>query len=224
MPLIELLARRPLAEGVSHFAFRATYRHRAGQYVALSAVLEGGPQRRYYSIASPPRPDGRVEFCIRHHGAFGRHLLDLGLGQAIESSLPAGRMRLRSAERETVYFAAGTGVSPMRAILLAQLQSNPGADATFVLGARRAAGLLYHDEIRALRARHPGLRLLATVSGEARSWAGLAGRVTAHVDDALAGRTEVDAYFCGPPAMVADLRAQLAARGIPDSRQCFERY
>ena len=224
MPRIELIERGPLSPSASYLAFRAPYRHEAGQYVALSAKVDGELQRRYYSIASPPRADGRIEFCIRHGGSFGRHLSQLAPGQTVDSSRPAGNMRLLDAARGAVYFAAGTGVSPIRAILFAHLDRNPEADATLLLGARSASDLLFHDELRALADHHPGLRVLPTVSGSEPSWPGLRGRVTAHLAEALRGRTGLDAYFCGPPRMVADLRERLARAGIPDSRQCFERY
>ena len=224
MPSIKLIEREPLSPSACHLAFRAPYSHEAGQHVALSADFDGDLQRRYYSIACPPRADGRIEFCIRSGGRFGRHLSQMELGQTVDSSRPAGNMRLLDADRGAVYFAAGTGVSPIRAILYAHLDRNPEADATLLLGARSASDLLFHDEFRALADRHPGLRLLPTVSGSEPDWPGLRGRVTAHMAEALQGRTGLDAYFCGPPPMVADLRERLARAGIPDSRQCFERY
>ncbi len=224
MATIRLIEARPLSESVTHFSFRTPFRHRPGQYLALEADLDGSRARRYYSIASPPSGDGRVELCIRHDGEFGAHLLGLRPGDAVDCGEPAGRMRLLDPARPAVYFAAGTGVSPLRAILRAQLQANPGAVATLVLGARRASDLLYRGEFEALAASREGFRFLPTLSRAAPGWTGLRGRVTDHVELALAARSDLDAYFCGHPAMVASLRERLAAAGVPDDRQSFERY
>ena len=133
-------------------------------------------------------------------------------------------MRLLDPCRPAVYFAAGTGVSPMRAILLAQLAANPDADATLLLGARGIDELLYRDEFEALASRHTGFRFLPVVSGIHAGWRGSRGHVTDHIAAALSGRSDVDAYFCGQPEMVTEMRAKLAAAGIPDERQSFERY
>lgn len=224
MPRIRLIECRPLSDRASQFAFRVPFRHGAGQYVALQAEVGGSLVRRYYSIASPPRPDGRVELCIQHDGAFGKHLLGLGPEDEINCSEPSGTMRLLDPDRAAVYFAAGTGVSPMRAILLSQLATNPGAGATLALGARRVDELLYRDEFEVLASRHNGFRFIPVVSGDEPGWPGNRGHVTDYVDEALGGRSDVDAYFCGPPQMVSEMRGKLSAAGIADERQSFERY
>ena len=223
MQAIHLIEQRGLSRRATQFTFRARFRHAAGQYVALQSEIGGTTERRYYSIASPPRPDGAIEICIRHEGAFGRHLLGLRAGEAVECSAPSGKMRLLDSDKAAVYFAAGTGVSPMRAILLAQLEDNPQADATLALGARREDELLYRNEFDALARQHGNFRFLPVLSGDDREWSGSRGRVTDHVEAVLRGRRDVDAYFCGQREMVSDLRAILESAGIPDERQCYER-
>lgn len=224
MPALELLEHSLMTPRVSWFVFQAPFQHEAGQYVALSALIDGAQQTRYYSIASPPHPSGRIELCVQHEGAFGSHLRRLRRGNRMECSEPGGKMRLLDAARPAVYFAAGTGVSPMRAILLAQLGANPAAEATLLLGARHSSELLFRDEFEALAARHAGFRFVPTVSGDDAGWDGSRGRVAAHIDEAMAGLNSPDAYFCGQREMVAQLRERLAAAGIPDERQVYERY
>lgn len=224
MPAIELLEHSLMTPRVSRFVFQAPFRHEAGQYVALSALVGGTPQTRYYSIASPPDPSGKIELCVQHDGAFGSHLRSLRRGDRTECSEPGGTMRLLDAARPAVYFAAGTGVSPMRAILLAQLVANPEAEAILLLGARHSTELLFRDEFDALAARHAGFRFVPTVSGDDASWDGRRGRVAAHIDETMAGLNCPDAYFCGQREMIAQLRERLAAAGIGDERQVYERY
>ncbi len=224
MPTIQYIRHEALSDRVTQFTFSAAFRHAAGQYLALSANIDGSSTKRYYSIASPPNPDGTIQLCIQHEGEFGRHLLGLRTRESVECSDPAGTMRLLDSGRSGVYFAAGTGIAPMRAILLEHLAANPDADVTLVEGARQARDLLYCSEFDALDSRRSGFRFVPVVSGNDPQWAGLRGRVTDHVDNALAGRTDIDAYFCGQPEMVSALREQLTAAGIPEDRQSFERY
>ena len=221
---LRLIGRLPLSERVSHFVFQAPFAHEAGQYVALSAQISGATAKRYYSIASPPRPDHQIHLCIDHEGAFGSHLRRLRPGDTVACSAPAGAMRLLDPSRAAVYFAAGTGIAPLRAILLAQLTANPNAQATLVLAARYSRDLLYREEFEELAGRHGGFRFLPTVSGDDADWRGRRGRATAHVDEALAGRSGLDAYFCGQRELVHDLQERLREAGIPDERQSFERY
>lgn len=224
MPAIELLEHSLMTPRVSRFVFQAPFRHEAGQYVALSTQVGGTRQTRYYSIASPPDPSGKIELCVQHDGTFGSHLRTSRRGDRMECSEPSGTMRLLDAARPAVYLAAGTGVSPMRAILLAQLAANPKAEAILLLGARHSSELLFRDEFEALPARHAGFRFLPTVSGDDGSWDGRRGRVAAHIDEAMGDLNSPDAYFCGQREMVAQLRERLAAAGIKDERQVYERY
>ena len=224
MPALELLEHSLMTPRVSWFVFQAPFRHEAGQYVALSAPVGGARQTRYYSIASPPDPSGRIELCVQHEGAFGSHLRSLRRGDRTECSEPGGKMRLLDAARPAIYFAAGTGVSPMRAILLEQLRANPAAEAVLLLGARHSSELLFRDELEALAARHAGFRFVPTVSGDDPGWDGRRGRVADHIAEALAGLSSPDAYFCGQRELVAQLQELLTAAGIADERQVYERY
>ena len=224
MPKLQLIGRKQMTERVSQYSFDSSLEHRPGQHVALQADVAGSTLTRYYSIASPPRPDGRIELCIRDDGTFGAFLRGLAAGDGVECSEPAGRMCLLDPALPAVYFAAGTGVAPMRAILRSHLTADPGADAVLVLGARRPEELLYGEEFEALAGKHPRFRYLPTVSRAGASWQGRQGRVTDHFAEAVGGRKGLAAYFCGQPEMVARLRTLLASAGIGDERQSYERY
>lgn len=65
---------------------------------------------------------------------------------------------------------------------------------------------------------------MPTVSGDEDGWHGRRGHVAAHMNEAMAGLDGSDAYFRGQRKMVAQLRERLAAAGIPDERQVYERY
>ncbi len=220
MPAIRLLERRPLSAEAVHFVFQAEFAHAAGQYLALG----GGSRRRYYSIASAPRADRTIDLCVDIRGDFGQCLNALESGSRVEAEGPAGKMRLLGAENPAVYFAAGTGIAPVRAILQEHLAANPDADARLVFGARHARNLFYRDEFEALAARHANFAFHPTVSGAEPDWRGRRGRVSAHFREALSGRRDLDVYFCGPREMVARMKADLAAAGVPDERQSYERY
>ena len=224
MPKLRLLESRPLTPTVGHFVFQAPFQHLAGQHIALEAELQGAPTKRYFSIASPPRSDCRIELCIRQDGLFGTYLRNLPVGAAVDSSHPTGKMLLLDAKKASAYFASGTGIAPVRAILLAQLAANPAAKATLVQGARHPAELHYREEFGALAERRAGFRYLPTVTGHNPDWNGRRGRVTQYFGEALGDTRDRVAYLCGQREMVVDLRRMLAKAGIGDERQSYERY
>ena len=224
MHFIRLMDSKPLTSRVWHLSFQAPFRHEAGQHVALRATVDGEPLTGYYSIASPPGRDGRIEFCLDVAGRLGRHFRGLRPGDAVACGEPSGTMRLLAAACPSVYFATGTGVAPLRAILLSQLDADPDADAVLVQGARQSKDLHFRHEFENLARRHPGFRFLPTVSGGERGWTGRRGRVAEHVDEAVGDRAGLVAYICGQREMVAEMRRRLAVAGIAGERQCFERY
>ena len=224
MPTLHLLESRPLTPKIGHFVFEASFQHLAGQHIALEAELRGARTKRYFSIASPPRSDGRIELCIRHDGLFGTYLRNLPPGATVDSSLPAGKMLLLDAKKASAYFASGTGIAPVRAILLAQLAANHAAETALVQGARHPTELHYRAEFQALAENHAGFRYLPTVTGDTPAWNGRRGRVTQYVGEALGDTRDWLAYICGQRAMVVDLRRMLAEAGIGDERQSYERY
>lgn len=224
MHTIRLVESKPLTRRVWHFAFEAPFRHEAGQHVAVQSTVDGETLTSYYSIASPPGRGRRIEFCLDVAGRLGQHFRGLRPGDTVRCGEPSGTMRLLAAGSPSAYFAAGTGVAPLRAILLSQLAANPNAGAVLVQGARRSADLHFRSEFEELASSHAGFRFLPTVTGREAGWTGRRGRVADHIDEAVGGRPEVVAYICGQPEMVADIRRRLSAAGVADERQCFERY
>ncbi len=221
---MRLIERRSLSDEVRHFVFHADFEHLAGQYLALAAELGGETQKRYYSIASAPREDRTIDLCVDIRGDFGQYLDSLEQGSEVTAEGPAGKMGLLDARNSAVYFASGTGIAPVRAILQAHLGENPAANTRLYFGVRHSKNLFFRDEFEALAERHPKFEFCPTVSGDDAGWEGRRGRVHAYLDEALEGGENLDAYFCGQRELVDQLKADLSAAGIADERQSYERY
>lgn len=220
MSKIRLLKRRSLSGDAAHLVFQAECEHLAGQYLALG----GESRRRYYSIASAPRADRSIDLCVDVRGDFGQYLNALEPGAEIEASPPAGKMGLLDPDNAALYFASGTGIAPVRAILQAHLAANPAADARLFFGVRHSENLFYREDFERLAERHPNFEFCPTVSGPEPAWSGRRGRAEAHLKEALGGRGDLDVYFCGHREMVEQLQRLLSAAGIPDACRSFERY
>jgi CDP-4-dehydro-6-deoxyglucose reductase len=48
--------------------------------------------------------------------------------------------------------------------------------------------------------------------------------VQAHLEEALAGRRDIDVYLCGLKAMVDDVRATLKRQGFDRKQILYEKY
>ena len=231
--LVESVA---LALGTKHFVFEASERpsfdFEPGQYVCLLKSFNGETIRRYYSIASAPADNGRFELCIRpvpDDSRFGVYLAEMQPGDELECVGPGGTFRLAQPVRESLFLAAGTGITPLRSMLQHLLAGgndrSGGHVVTLLFGAKDRDWLYYREEFEELERRRPNFHFRPTLSRAADNWDGRRGYVQAHLEDVLQGRAEdIDAYLCGPKAMVAAVRTELEQRGFDDRALLYEKW
>jgi len=189
------------------------------------------PLRRAYSIASPPRSDGSFELAVtRVAGGPGSGALHaLEPGAEIEAEGPQGFFtRPPRFDAPTLFVATGTGLTPLRSMLLAAIDAGSETPAHVILVVRHEADLLFRDELERLAARHPWLGLTFTLSQPHDAWAGARGYVQEHVRSAiedLARHGEPHVFACGLQRMVSAVR-ELVRKELefPRQRMHAERF
>lgn len=191
----------------------------AGQHVRLGD--SGQALRCPYSIASSPAETaerGLLEFLIQvdAHGSPGPHLPSLAPGRCLAVEGPAGSFTLPAAAGAPVFLfvAGGTGIAPIRSMVVHLLASRPGARIGLVHAARSPEDLSYAEEFRGL-ARQGRIQLVESVTREApEGWHGVRGRVTAaHLAPLVAGPGAL-AFVCGPDSLVEEVPRVLATLGV----------
>lgn len=222
-----LVASREIAPATRHFEFETPEWKPAfvpGQFLSLTAAVNGDEITRAYSIVSPPGE--RVALCANMvpEGHLSPVLFGMHPGDEIDFKGPYGAFILRRPVSDSIFVATGTGIAPFRSMLLTHLGEHPDRRFTLIFGVRHEHGLLYHDEFLALAAAHPNFRYLPTLTRPPEHWTGLTGRVQQHTLDVLGDRRDVDVYICGLHEMVNDLRAQLKESGLDRKKIIFEKY
>jgi len=225
-----LLDFREIAPDVRHFLFDVPEADRIdftpGQFVALSGPVNGRIVTRAYSIASAPNGDNHFELCLNRvvEGLFSPWLFELRPGQCATMKGPLGYFVPRNPFRDSVLVATGTGIAPFRSYLHAEPVLYSGAEITLLYGNRYREWVLYHSEFEELARTRPGFTYMPTLTRPEPDWTGRSGRVQAHLDEILAGRTDVDVYICGLQEMVNDVRNLLKERGFDKPHIIFEKY
>ena len=211
-------------------ALDGPFTHEAGQAVFVEVRGAAGSVRRApYSIASAPgeHGPGTLEIAVAEDRSSERAsstataLRDLTVGAEVLVEGPVGAFTRSGERRESaaLFVGAGTGVSPLRA-MIADAVNAPPVPLLLLFGAREESELLWRDDLDTLAHRMPHFQWLASLS-RPRDPAAVArrGHVQAHLDEALAalGRQAL-AFVCGPPAMVTSVSAALLARGWNEER------
>lgn len=192
---------------------------KAGQFITFNVPKPGHPRpvARAYSIASPPaqRHQPLLLFNRVPDGPGSTYLFGLARGDRTHFKGPAGRFYIREPlGRDIVFVATGTGIAPLRSMLLAMLEQETGPSITLFWGLRSERDLYYQRELFELASAHPRFSPSITLSQPSADWTGLRGRVTALVDQRVAVGRDIEAYICGSLAMIQDVTAILRSKAI----------
>lgn len=224
-----LIGRRDWAPGLVTLTIEAEIEPFApGQFVNLALERDGQLDRRSYSIASAP--GAPLAFLVAEvpEGVLTPHLMRLAPGDRVwVEPKPQGFFTLRWVPDapELWLVATGTGLGPFLSILGSEELWQRFPQVVVVHGVRGAEQLAHREELRALSADRPGLRVVPVLSRELGS-GHVSGRVTTALDDgtleAAAGLTlapdRSHVMLCGNPAMIDEMSAKLGARGLKKHR------
>jgi ring-1,2-phenylacetyl-CoA epoxidase subunit PaaE len=205
------------------------YRFEQGQYLTLRAVIDGEDLRRSYSICTG-EDEGELRVAVKEveGGAFSTFAnRALRPGATLEVMTPMGRFGAASREgrgRHLVFFAAGSGITPVLSIIRTQLARDPDCRLTLFYGNRNSAGILFREQLEDLKDRNLGrLAVHHILSREAQDIDLLNGRITpekiALLVRTLGGIEAIDdVYLCGPEEMITGAKAVLAELGAAPER------
>lgn len=201
---------------------------RAGQ--AVFAGLADSGARAPYSIASPPSlgAAGVIELLVPADGAFGQAGLDPAAvaGAAIEIEGPLGAFGVpdQAGAGPLLLVAGGTGISPLRSVILDRLDHPEMAPATLVYSVRTPDEFAFADEFMTLAAN--GRLLLHTTITRDEGPADQptrVGRVDADLLRAALPASAVFCLVCGPSGFVQTVTATLEGLGVAPDRIVVER-
>ena len=179
---------------------------RSGQFVRVGVEIDGVRRTRTYSPASSQHArDGLLELTVTTHpnGVVSQHLRSgIAAGAVLHLGSPQGEFVLPDQRpKRLVLVSGGSGITPVMSMLRTLCDEDYAGSATFLHYAPTAADWLYADEVQALAARHPNVRVayVATREGGARVSAEAIGELAGGVDEALVA-------VCGPPGLIEAVR------------------
>lgn len=193
--------------------------------------------QRNYSLAVP-EGERELVFNIRLHcapnqdlppGMGSNYLCHLLPGDTVTAFGPFSEFKMiEGSQKSVVLLGAGSGMAPLRAILLTLLQQQDSQRAVhFFYGARCEDDLLYYDEMMRLSTLHSRLSYYPVLSQPSRQWTGATGYVqdTLMLNQELVGElTDLEYYLCGPVEMMQQTIAMLKAAGVADEAIRFDSF
>ena len=214
---------------------RAPVASRPGQFLTL--ILPCGPggkkERRAYSLSSTPDEAPRLSVTVKRvpGGLVSNYLLDtVRVGQQLEVMEPLGNFTLSTspkAARSLVLIGAGSGITPLMAMLKAVLKTEPQSHVLLIYGNRNEDSVIFQQQLTDLEARSNGHLQVEHVYSQPLRPSG-AHRHTGRVNRTMLLRIleqrhqfpaeQAEYFMCGPEGLMTEARAALDLLHVPEAR------
>jgi Na+-transporting NADH:ubiquinone oxidoreductase subunit F len=203
-----------------------------GQFVQLRVPeyeLTDEPVYRAYSVASNPSDAKHVELEVRlvPNGIATTYVHNyMKEGDEVIFNGPYGDFYLRETEREIVCIAGGSGMAPIKSILLSMAEKGINRRTRYFFGARSKKDLFLVEEMRRLEKELPNFEFIPALSNpeEEDEWQGETGLITEVVAKHMESGENTEAYLCGSPGMIDACVKVLSEKGVPDELIYFDKF
>lgn len=188
----------------------------AGQYVPFTVEIDGRRVTRCFSFSSAPggetvdvtikaRPGGLVSVWANERAK---------VSDVVTLGTPAGDFVLpEKRPHEVLLIAGGSGVTPIKSLVLSLLAEGYAGRITCLLYARSREDAIFGDALTALAATHANLTVHVVLTRGTPTGA-VHGRFSdEHVRALAPGFANAEAYVCGPTPLTSTVRAFFAAHG-----------
>lgn len=194
--------------------------HRAGQYIRIGVDIKGVRHWRTFSLSSPPeRRDGCITITVKAvpDGLVSGYLVrEVAVGTVVRLGQAEGEFVLpRPLPPLLLFYAAGSGITPVAAMLRSLVARDEMPDVVLIYSARTSEDVIFGAQLRALAARFPTFRLLERHTRGHASATG--GRLTvAQLPDLCPDWSRRQVWACGPAEMLDDAQRYWQDAGVAD--------
>jgi len=212
---------------------KSAYKFTAGQYINLKLTLDGQEIRRAYSICSSPN-SGELRIAIKsvQNGHFSKFANEnLKVGDILEVGQPEGKFTFEpNAEKQRNYagFVAGSGITPVMAILKSVLENEPKSSFVLVYGNKSPEETIFHQELHDLQLKYVGRFFIHYVFSKS-SESELFGRIDKSVVNFILNNKHREKefskfYLCGPEEMINLVSNVLKEHNVAEKDIKFELF
>ncbi|MDB5025209.1 MAG: ferredoxin--NADP reductase [Mucilaginibacter sp.] len=196
--------------------------YQAGQFITLVFTHHSGEIRRSYSLSSSP-DEGLLAITVKRitNGEISRFMLTkIKPGEILNAVEPAGRFTVADfrPEKDIVFFAAGSGITPVLAQLKYALARQGNSHFTLIYSSRDESSMLFSEQLGVLAQVNPSrLKVIHLLSSEGNRLNNI--RVEELVRQNVPfGLDKAEFYVCGPFAYMRMVQLTLLFMGIGPAR------
>ena len=208
---------------------------RQGQHLTLKADINGEDVRRSYSLCSSPL-DNKWQVAVKliPGGKFSTYINEkLKAGDQLEVMAPSGTFGVEcnsKSSKNYLFFAAGSGITPVLSMIKTHLAAEPNATCKLFYVNKTAKSIIFKEALEQLRNKYFGrLEIYYFLTKERRDIELFNGRFDDEKMQVLT-KTFIDipdtneVFLCGPEKMVNYVSEYLINAGLPKELVHFELF
>ncbi len=211
---------------------KSLFQFKAGQYLTLKHTIHQEELRRSYSICSMPvEKDLVVAIKKLQGGKFSTFAHEsLKPGDTLEVMPPAGNFLIHPNVRNVVFFAAGSGITPIISQIYFLLNQRSNTSLTLIYGNKNFASIIFREELEGLKNKFLNRLSIHHVFSKEKTGVPLFfGRIDKEkcmsMSKSLFDINDTDAFMiCGPNDMIFSVKDSLKEIGVPDHKIHFELF
>jgi ring-1,2-phenylacetyl-CoA epoxidase subunit PaaE len=211
------------------------FQFRQGQHLTLKKDINGEDVRRSYSLCSSPI-DNKWQVAVKQipEGKFSTYInQELKTGDYIEVMAPSGTFGVPVQPKKSknyLFFAAGSGITPVLSMIKAHLAQEPNATCKLFYVNKTAKSIIFKEELEQLRNKYFGrFEIYYFLTKERRDIELFNGRFD---DEKMKVLTQTfidipdtsEVFLCGPEKMVNYVSNYLIEAGLPKQLVHFELF
>lgn len=210
-------------------------KYEAGQFITLLFKNRNNEEeRRSYSISSAPELGEPLTITVKKvvNGAYSRKLVDtVQVGDLLNGLSPTGFFTLPAVVKDSmqfIFFAAGSGITPIYAQIKTLLASNMAVKIVLVYSNRSEKDALFYQQIQSLAKKHPDRLAIRFLFSDAAHYsnARLSGSMIEEIVQKHFPGSFQDSwvYLCGPFQYMLMIKLVLKGMGIKEQQIKKEQF
>ena len=146
------------------------------------------------------------------------------VGDTLKAEKPSGSFYLREHGTKLLLMSAGSGVTPMMAMLRHLADREQINDVVFYHQCRSCADIPFMEELKKLEGKHQGLKVHIVLSQPDPDWYGHQGRLSHQHLLLVPEWSQRQTFVCGPDGFMKEARAILTRAGLPQANYHQESF
>ncbi len=204
-------------------ALKDKFKFIAGQYITIKTIINDQEIRRAYSICTAPQT-GEIRIVVKEieNGTFSVYANhNLKVGAVLEVSEPEGKFILKTNpnhKKNYLAFAAGSGITPIMAMIQAVLLEEPNSKFVLVYGNKTVKDTIFYQDLNLLQKKYSNQLTVQYVFSREQPDGALFGRIDTSVVNYILNKNKDvpfnDAYLCGPEPMINLVKETLESKNF----------